>query len=330
MFRAGITLQETFHLAAKFNGFTGERNFRDNDNFREILKAAFSTVNIPTILSNTMTLSMMEGYGEIDNSWRQIARVRPATDFRQIEEARLVGGFTFREVAPMGRIQHGTLTEDVYTNRVKTYGRMIQLPREMFINDSLDALDNLPRELGRGGALGLSRAVWTAFMDNAAFFVAGNNNVSSGALSVTGLNNALTVFRKLKGVDGEYLNLTPAILAVPPELEGTAMQLYNDTNLVGGGTTVPGGNPHVNKYRPVVSPYLSDTTITGNSATAYYLLANPGSIAAVEVRFLNGRDTPIIENGEPDFSQLGVSMRAYYDWGVNLMEHVAGVRSTGV
>ena len=329
IFRAGISLQQTFHLAAKINGFTGERDFRDNDNFRDILRAAFSTINIPTILSDTATVSLMEGYNSIDNTWREIATTKSAQDFRTITNARMVGGFTFLDVAPHGRIKHGTLSEDVYTNRVRTKGRMVQIGREDFINDSLDAFSSLPRELGRGGATGLARGVWEVFMDNAAFFVAGNENVSAGALSVTGLNNALTVFRKLKGVDGEYLNFPPVKLIVPPELEGTANQLYTSANLVGGNTAAPGNNPHVNKYRPVVSPYLSDTDITGNSATAYYLLTNPENAAAVVVHFLNGRDTPFVEMGDPDFSQLGVAWRAYFDWGASLMEPTAGVRSTG-
>lgn len=199
------------------------------------------------------------------------------------------------------------------------------------INDDLGALTDLPKQLGRGGALGLSKDFWTVFLNNAAFFVAGNNNVSTGVFGSAALASAFNVFRKLKDTSGNFIMSTPRVLLVPPELELAAEQLRTATNVIGAPTTpVPETNIWAGKFEVVTSPYLSDPTITGNSAVAFYLLADPNDLAAVEVAFLNGQETPIVDTAEADFNRLGIQMRGYFDYGVALQDPASGVRSTGV
>jgi hypothetical protein len=64
-------------------------------------------------------------------------------------------------------------------------------------------------------------------------------------------------------------------------------------------------------------------------ATAWYLLADPNNVAAIEVAFLDGVETPIVETSEFDFDRLGIAMRAYMDWGCNKQEYRAGVKLKG-
>ena len=49
----------------------------------------------------------------------------------------------------------------------------------------------------------------------------------------------------------------------------------------------------------------------------------------MDVAFLNGRTTPIVETAEADFSQLGIQMRCYFDYGAAAGELKAAVYSTG-
>jgi hypothetical protein len=78
----------------------------------------------------------------------------------------------------------------------------------------------------------------------------------------------------------------------------------------------------------VSSVYLGQTAI-GGSATAWYLLADPNNVAAIEVAFLFGRDTPTVETSEFDFNRLGMQWRAYMDFGVAKQEYRAGVKLKG-
>ncbi len=46
----------------------------------------------------------------------------------------------------------------------------------------------------------------------------------------------------------------------------------------------------------------------------------------MEVAFLNGVQSPIVETAEADFNTLGVQMRGYFDFGVSKGEDLAGVK----
>ena len=81
-------------------------------------------------------------------------------------------------------------------------------------------------------------------------------------------------------------------------------------------------------FRIVDSVYLTYTSL-GGSATAWYLLADPNDIAAIEVAFLFGRETPVVETSDMEFNRLGMAMRAYFDFGCNKQEYRAGVKLKG-
>jgi len=69
----------------------------------------------------------------------------------------------------------------------------------------------------------------------------------------------------------------------------------------------------------VASTYLTNTT-------DYYLLASPADLPAMEVAFLNGVQSPIVETADADFNTLGIQMRGYFDFGVAKAEYLAGVK----
>ena len=84
---------------------------------------------------------------------------------------------------------------------------------------------------------------------------------------------------------------------------------------------------------PVMSRYLSNNQLfpTTYSTTAWYVLFEAMMLAAIEVCFLNGVDTPTVQTASPDFQfdRLGVSIRGILDMGVNQQNYRAVVRSPG-
>ena len=326
-YKSRIGLKEFLCEAAYANGYDGSTNVKAN--LRAMLQAAFSTIEIPTVVSNTANKFMVEGFESVDDSWRLFTKIGSVVDFKEVAGYRGVGAFRFDQIGPTGEIHHATLTEATYGNKADTYAKMISIPRQVWINDDLGYLTSIPRQIGRGGALALVHVVYTEFMDNSSFFASGNVNVSTGALSIAGLNAALAVFRKQVDENGDYVMAKPTTLLVPVELEEVADQLYTSGFRGGSATGDSDENPHRGKYKPVVSPYLSDTRFTGNSTTAYYLLADPNDVPVIEVVFLDGVETPTVETAEVDFNQLGVQMRGYFDFGARLQEYRSGVRSTG-
>jgi hypothetical protein len=334
-YRHGIGLQELIMHAAYANGYTGGGIRQD---LRGVLAAAFnvdaaqfSTVSLPGIFTNTANKFLLAGYMQVDDSWRAIASRGSANDFKTRTSYRLTGDGTLEEVAADGEIKHGTLGEESFENRVRTYAKMYGITRQDIINDDLGALTAIPRKLGRGAKLGLNRKFWDTFVANTAFFVDPSENYLKGAttnLSSVGLGLALAKWRAKTDADGKILASTPRILLVGPALETAALELMRSTNFNTGGAAttaqIPQTNIWANRFTVVVSDYLS-----GELATQYYLLADPQDIPTIEVLFLNGQENPTIEQSDADFNTLGVLMRGYFDFGVALADARGGLKVKG-
>lgn len=339
-FRGGISLQELMLEAAWANGYTG-RTVRDvrgvlQSAFGQGVNAAFSTVDIAGILGNVAGKYLLEGFYAVENVWREISAVRSVSDFKQITSYRLTGTDQYEKVAPDGEIKHGTLAEESFTNQADTYGLMLAITRQDIINDDLGALTSVPRKLGRGSGLKINDVFWTEFMDNLTFFTAANGSYIEGAgtaLGIDGLTAGEVAFMAITDADGKPTGVMPRILLVPPALSAVASQLMKALELrnTTSSTKYPTANPHQDKFEVKVSRYLSNSSYTGYSTTAWYLLADApaGDIAAIETVFLNGQEAPTIESTDADFDTLGIRMRGYHDFGVSLQDARGGLMSKG-
>ncbi len=341
-------LRDCIAVAARANGYTGPMSL-DLDTLNAAMKYAWelplsihaagtSTLSLPNILSNLINKELLSSYSEKQQTWKEIAVVRSVSDFKPVTSHRLLGQLAYEELGPDGEIKHGKLGEQTYTRQVKSYARMFNLDRRTIINDDLGAFDDLRKQLGDGAYQSLNETFWTVFMANSSLFSAGNKNYITGADSVlddtgAGLQKGITAFRKMETADGKRLDGNPTILLIPPELEAPALRLYQSTNVNTGGAstkdTVGNANIYASKYRPVVSNWLSNTAITGNSTTAWYLLRDPSDEPAIVVSFLDGVDTPTIEATDSDFNKLGIQFRGYLDYGVDQWEPLAGIKSKG-
>jgi hypothetical protein len=337
-FQGGLGLQELLFEAAIANGYTG-RTFRDS---RRVLEAAFgrgieagmTTIDVGGILSNVANKFLLEGFFSVERVWRSICAVRNVSDFKTVTSYRLVGKDQYEQVAPGGELKQGTLGEETYTNKADTYGLMLSIDRRDIINDDLGAITTVPRKLGRGSGLKINDVFWTAFMNNAAFFSVGNKNFISGAdtaLGIDGLTKCEQTFMDLVDTDGKPTGVMPSIMLVPTALSAMGTQLYKSVELrdTTVNTKFPVANPHQGKFRIEVSRYLANALYTGNSAKAWYLLADPNDLPVIEMAFLNGQEAPTVETSDADFNMLGIRMRGYHDFGVNLQDPRGGVKSKG-
>ena len=245
-----------------------------------------------------------------------------------------MGADQYESVAPGGELKHGTLGEESYTNKADTYGLLLSVDRRDIINDDLGAITTVPRKLGRGSGLKTNDVFWTIFLANSAFFKTANNNYISGTdtvLTIDGLTKAEVTFMDQVDADGKPIGIMPAILLVPTALSAVGTQLFKSLELrdTTSSTKYPIANPHQGKFRAEVSRYLSNSAYTGNSAKAWYLLADPNDLPVIEVAFLNGQESPTIETAEADFNVLGVQMRGYHDFGTALQDPKGGLKSKG-
>ncbi len=338
---ARVRLTEIMAACAELDGITLPRFGRGSD---EWIRAAFSSISLAGILGNTANKTLLAAYAAVPSGIRRIFKTGQVSDFKTHTRYRLTADGVMKKVAPSGEIQHGTLGEDSYTQKVDTYGRFFQLTRQDVVNDDLGAFLEIPRVLGRGWAVAIEEAGATLLLSNpSSFFSGANANYNSGAGSVlgnTGLATLVALFLAQVDSQGKSVMVEPRYLVVPPALKNTADQLYVSSNLdtVASGLSstaarvveqVPNRNTHAGKYEPICIPQLSNASFSGYSALAWYLFADPAALAAFEIAYLNGQEMPTIESVGVATDVLGLGFRGYGDFGVAAQDHRGAAMSAG-
>lgn len=331
-FRRGIGLQELLLEAAWANGFDG-RKFKGNE--RVVMRAAFSSSELSGIFADVANKFILEAYNFVEQEWRKISVITPASDFKTIHRYRLADNLAFEQIGPNGNIAHGTLSDQEYTNRIDSYAKILQIDRRDIRNDDAGALQSVPKLLGRGAALKLNEVFWTVYNANSDFFKAGNGNFLAGtntALSLDSITLAeTTLSEKEDPKTKQTLGIEPSIMLVPKSLKTeadvlmTSAEIRDTTASKKYGTT----NPHKGKFEVVSSAYLGKAKY-GGSSTKWYLLADPKDIPTVEVAFLDGQETPTVEEVEPLPSQMGIILRGVHDFGVALQDPNGGLAMKGI
>jgi hypothetical protein len=339
-----VSLQQIILAEAVRKGYAARPGERiTQGNLRQVLTAAFhpeiratgfSTSDVSSITSNVANKFLHDGWIAVDQTCLHVAAIKPAKDFKTMTTVSLTGGTSFEKVGAAGEIKHGTLGEQTYTNQVDTYGEILAITRQDLINDDLGALTAVPRKIGRAAMLKLNDIFWTLLLasESAGFFAAGNNNLNTGVADVTtgGLAATEKMFLNQVDYDSMPLGIMPAIILVPPTQKAAALALMNSQLVVtGANATIPAGNVWQNRFQIECSPYMEISSYTGNSTSAWYMLANPSQLPAFEIAALNGRVEPTVETADADFSQLGIQMRGYSDVGVARVEKKAAVKADG-
>lgn len=354
-FKGGLTLNGLITIAARAAGYRGDiggpanllsmvqhiKRAQSGNGFEFMAGSGLSSLTIPNIVGSAANKFLVEQFLYGEQSWRRIAKIQTANNFQQMNLYRLTGSNKFIKIPHGGEIKHGTLGELTYTNQVDTYGIMLGIDRRDFINDDLGALTGRAGEVGQGAIDALNEVFWTEFMSNPtgsdgfAFFSTDHSNYDDGAtdsvLTLVGLDNAESIFGLQTKPSGSPLGAMPKIILVPRALKNTGLNLMAPSVTAGAQSTptVTVANVYAGRYDVVDSVYLQNSSITNYSTTAWYLLADPNNIAVILLAFLFGKDTPTIEESELDFNRLGMSMRAYMDFGCNLAEYRGGVKLKG-
>jgi hypothetical protein len=300
----------------------------------EMLRAAFSTVNLPNILANVTGRILMLAYQETTRTWSPFCFVAIAQNFKPQMGIRPAAIETLSPLGPTGEIKLGILQEEaVYNWQVGTYARMLGITRTDIINDDLGFVSALGPMLGVAAGRALNDLIWKTILggQTANFFSAANGNLlttATSALSSTSLGQAIAAMRKQMDSQGNSIQIAPQALVVPPELEMTAKALVNSA-LIGRTDGGPTGNALLNIVPDVVvESRLSNPNFTGNSATQWYLFGPPFS-RPVTTGFLAGLVGPTVQLSQNEFNTLGIALRCFFDFGVSLSDPKAAVKAVG-
>ena len=358
-----LQIFEQAHIAAYGSRYDGRMN---TDGFIQATREAMwklrndasnTTWGGLNIFDDAANKMLWAAYNAINTTWQEWVYPTTVTDFKTHNFYRMTMEGGYQKLGSDGRLKHGGLGDDKYQTSADTFGKIVGLSRRDLINDDLGALNRIMSGLGIEGARFLEELFYAHFLNQTTtiFPIAGtNNNYISGATTALGVDALTTgekTFADQVDSDGAPILINSSILLVGNTLSVPADELFTQVGLrvaqtVGGSAKGrPDSNPHVGKYRPVVSGYLDNTSILqrtdslddlgaaipNQSGTQWFLLPSPNnSMGGVLLgAFLNGVRTPTIESADQAFDVLGLQWRSYHDAGVSNGDPKLAVMSKG-
>jgi len=290
---------------------------------REILKRAgsVSTDDFPSIFLDVANKVLLQAYRESPNTWRPWVNVVSASDFKDQYGVSLSEAPDLELVDQNGEFKHGSFSDKQESYALGTYGKIVDLTRQMIVNDDMRAFSRLPRLLGNAARRKEAEIVYSLLINNPTMsdgnklFSSNHNNLGSNVGRVTSdrLASGRGTMRRQKGPQGAHLDLQPAILLTPTSQETDAEVLLRSATLPVSGANAD-YNPWANKLRPIAEPRLDD-----DSEDAWYLIADPNQVDTVEAAFLDGNEEPYFEE-QQEFGRDAVSYKVRHDFGAGVME----------
>ena len=312
----GISPQELVKIAL------GNKQALDRHRVRRDTQAYHSTGSFQNLLLDVSNKTLLAAYEEAPSTWNIWARqAESVEDFKPIYRMRI------SEMADLEQIPEGqpypesALSDKKESYKVEKYGSTTTVTWETYVNDDMNALSRIPVHQGRSARRTQNRAVYGVLTANATMADTGalfnstaqstagghaNLSAASAAPSVSTLNTAYQSMMTKVGLNSQaILSIMPRFIIVPAALSGTLLELLSSISPPSaGGSAV--GNANVNNIygpngerplTPVVEPMLD-----ANSTAAWYLASSPGDCDTVELAFLQGEESPVIES-EFDFDR---------------------------
>ncbi len=308
--------------------------------FRIQRDAYHTTGSFSNLLLDAANKTLLAGYEEAPYTWNVWARDAGTTaDFKNLNRIRFSEMGT-PEMVPEGKeYPEAAMSDAKEVYKVNKYGNMFTVTWETVVNDDLDAISRIPAMQGAACRRLQNQAVYGVLTANAAMAdtgtlfnataqttAGGHANYASGAgaPSVTTLNTAYISMMTKKGLRSDViLNIQPAFLIVPAAISATALQLIGSIADPSVGGSAAGNSNTKNIYGPnadrplkvVVEPLLD-----ANSSTAWYLAASNSQVDTVEITFLEGEQSPVLEN-EWDFDKDVYKYKVRQTFGVAAIDY---------
>ena len=274
-------------------------------NARLYTEAPLQTTDLAQVVGDVMHKMLILNYNSFPQyqDWRKVARILTVDDYQAHRQIKLGGYANLPVVAERGvynDLAHPADEESTVTLQ-KRGGIASQITRELIINDNVQAIAQIPKELALAAARTLYQTVFDIFstndtygVDSTALFVGGHSNTGTTALSIAGIDAAQLAMRSqtraLSTPDVLGASNLPRLLLVPNELQGLAERIVNPSPQFHFNSTAD-TDAHDDPMRfsgqmePIVVDYWTD-------ATEYFLVADPSLNAGIGVAFLNGNEEP--------------------------------------
>lgn len=307
----------------------------DRSQIAQRVLAQQGTSDFPVLLENALHKILLNGYALAAFTWPRFCATGTLTDFRPHNRYHLSSFSDLQEVNEHGEYANGVVgdgAKEVIQGKRK--GRILQITPEVLINDDLGAFARIAQALGQAAGRTIEKDVYALFalnsgagptmQDGKALFHTdhGNIDTTSAAPTVTSMDAGAQVMRLQKDVgNNDYLDLRPDIWLGPVTKSGAARTVVNSE-------FDPDTANKLQRYnisRNIVRDIVDSPRLTGNG---WYLFASPSVEPVLEVAFLDGVQTPRLEQ-ETNFRTDGLSWKVVHKYGVGAVGYRGAVKNAG-
>ncbi len=290
-----------------------------------------TTSDFPVLFENAIHRTLQAAYATTPDTWSRFAGTGTVTDFR-LHTRYLRGTFgALDQVNEAGEFKDKPIPDLAKELiKAKTVGNMINLSRQMIVNDDMDIFSGLAVDLGRAAKLTIEIDVYALLNSNPlmndgfALFSSQHGNLApAGAIPSVASFDAIDVaMASQKDLSGnEYLEISPNTLLVPRGLRGAAVT-------INGSEYDPDAVSKLQKPNIVKGLFADIVASKRLAGTAYYAFADPNVAPAIEVVFLNGVTEPFTDS-QDGWRVDGVEWKVRHDYGVGAVNWRSAYKQPG-
>ncbi|WP_096144912.1 ClpP-like prohead protease/major capsid protein fusion protein [Stenotrophomonas pictorum] len=307
----------------------------DREEIARRVLAVQTTSDFPVLLENTLHKILIGAYNLQAFTWNRFCSTGTLSDYRPHNRYHLAGFSDLKPVNEAGEYENGVLDDgEKETIKGARKGRILQITPEVLVNDDLGAFVRITTALGQAAGrtiekdvyalLALNGGLGPVMSDGKTLFHADHNNIAAGAdISVDAFDAMRQLIESQMDPGGnDYLDITLSRFLGTSAMKGKA-GLVNNAEY----------NPDVsNKFQlPNIARNTFTEIITSprlGTGKAWYGFADPGIEPVIEVAFLNGVQTPVLEQ-ENNFRTDGLSWKVVHKYGVGAVGWRGAARNPG-
>lgn len=290
----------------------------------QLVGAAFThhTSDFGNVLMDVSEKAMLRGWEASGETFQAWTKKGSLSNFHTAHRVGMSGFPTLPRVHEGAEYKYVSCNERGAPIALATYGGLFSITRQAIINDDLSAFSSLPAQLGRSASRTIGDLVYSVLTTNAKFVdgnplfseAHGNIDETAASMSPAILGELRRKMRLQKDDFDTALNISPAFVIVPAGLESAAIQVLNSTSLPGVEMNSGIANPVSKMGQLIVESRLD------RLPTPYWFVAAEQGSDTIEVAYLDGLDTPYLEEQE-GWSVDGISLKVRIDAGVAPLDY---------
>lgn len=306
-------------------------------NRHAIISAAIthSTSDFPNIFENALHKTLLAGFTVIPTTWDKVCKIGSLSDFRPHIRYRASSIGDLDVIQQNGEYKTLQLNDsERETISARSRGGIINVSREMLVNDDMGVFSDLTLELGKAASRTREKALYVLLAANAGMgptmgdgntlFHASHLNISAdpGVPTVARVDKDRQQMGSQKDPSGnDFVDIRPDIWLGPLALGSTVRVINGDAYDPDATNKLQ----RTNIARGIYSQVVDTPRLSGNP---WYSFANPNLEPVFEMGFLDGEQTPQIAMEEA-FSQNGMKWRIQDEWGLAAIGFRGAIRNAG-